>query len=272
MSDVDEDQRLEEVGDLGPADATTTAVPMNLRRRRWRCAKAARTPPRSSAASPRAVVPPGRGDRAPQRERVVVAGAQQLGGARHRLRDQRGGERRRHAAPHRGVDLRLDEQRPVGRARRRSPRRRRASALRDVDHRPERGRTARAPARAAPRPPARRARRRRARRGARSTGVFGSIAEDRRVRVGGAHARPACVRARSETTARAAPAISCATAASWAGLWARTTQVGALGELAVGGDRLAADLRGERTRAAGAGVRAQHRLPPPERERAGHVA
>jgi hypothetical protein len=49
-------------------------------------------------------------------------------------------------------------------------------------------------------------------------------------------------------------------------------KVGALGQLAVGAGRLAADERRELPGAAGARIRAQHRLAPAERERARHVA
>ena len=53
------------------------------------CAKAARTPPRSSAARPRAVVPPGEATARRSVERVVLAGAQELGRAGHGLGDER---------------------------------------------------------------------------------------------------------------------------------------------------------------------------------------
>ena len=139
---VDEDQRVEEVGDLlraPPRQAPTTSS--------IAAANAARTPPRSSAASPRAVVPPGEVTSRRSAQRVV---ARARAAARRCRPSSRStsvrGQRGRHAAPHRGVDLRLDEQRPVGGADARARRRRRRSAARARRRPCRRARTARAPA------------------------------------------------------------------------------------------------------------------------------
>ncbi len=75
--------------------------------------KAARTPPRSSAASPRAVEPPGeRPHAAPQR--VVAARAQQRSGAGKRLHHELGADRGGNAAADSRVDLGLRDEREVG--------------------------------------------------------------------------------------------------------------------------------------------------------------
>ena len=109
--DVDRDQRAEEVGDLARAAARRSRSPP---RRPWPRANAARTPPRSSAASPRAVVPPGEATARRSASVSYLARAQQRRGAGHRLGDELAATSRRHAAADAGVDLRLDEQRPVG--------------------------------------------------------------------------------------------------------------------------------------------------------------
>ena len=110
---VDGQQRGEEVRDLGPGGGGEDrhGVHHVVHRLRECGAHAAALERREPAGGG----PAGRRDRAAQRERVVRARPQQLGRAGHRLGDELRGELRRHAAADRGIHLRLDEQRPVGR-------------------------------------------------------------------------------------------------------------------------------------------------------------
>ena len=237
------------------------------------CAKAARTPPRSSAARPRAVVPPGEATARRTRERVVAARAQQLGRAGHRLRHELGGRARRHAA-------RAPRRRPAPRPAAPStpgptPRGRAGDAhqaLRDVDDRADAREAARATAaRSVLVDAARRARRRRARRACTLDRRVRLDAEHRRARVGGAQVGLRRAGEDRDDAPWRSPAISLRDRARAGPACGRGHDVGALGELAVGGERLAAELVGERGGAAGAGVGAQHGLAPAARERAGHV-
>ena len=96
---------------------------------------------------------------------------------------------------------------------------------------------------------------------------------ERPARPGRRRARSACVvrgEQRDDRASRAARSRS-RHGGELGGLVGEDDEVGALGELAVGRDRLAAELGGQRRRAAGAGVGAQHRLAPAARERARHV-
>ena len=77
--------------------------------------------------------------------------------------------------------------------------------------------------------------------------------------------------ARIETIALACGATSAATACELVGLVAQDDDVGALRDLGAGAERLAADLVGQRLRALGHDVGAQHRPTPAEREPSGHA-
>ena len=237
------------------------------------CENAARTPPRSSAASPRAVGAAGRGHGAAQGQRVVLPRAQQRGGAGHRLRDERRGDVAascRGGSPRRPAPRRAAPSRP---GRRRWRRRRRASAppgtsttvpdaaeelehlgveLR-VDRRSGRGEGEHALADLD--------------RGVRLH------PEDRRARVGLAQLRLRRRARAARRRAARAPAISSRDArASCAGLWARMTT-----SARSASSRLEATASPPTSAASsfarpGARVRAEHRLAPAERERPRHVA
>ena len=88
--------------------------------------------------------------------------------------------------------------------------------------------------------------------------------------------RPPCtvasgVAARIETTARARGATSAATASSWRRLVAQDDEVGALGQLGVRGQRLAARLGGQGVGALGQRIAAEDGAAPAARQRARHV-
>ena len=140
QQDVDEEQRLHVVGDVAAGDRREqqSCSRSCRRRRRSRPGTPARTPPRSSAARPRAVDAAGRGDLAPDRERVVVARLEQRGGPRHRLGDEPAGERGREAVANARRRPGPRPAAPGRRARRPITRRRGAhQALGDLDHGPE---------------------------------------------------------------------------------------------------------------------------------------
>ena len=191
--------------------------------------------PRSSAASPRAVEPPGEVTSRRTRERVVVARR----AAARRCRPSSAvascaATSGAMPVPHRGVDLRLDDQRHVRRPDAHHGRRDVHQLLRHVHDGRDALRTARRRRRRAP--PARRARRRRrSRPGAPRPASFGIRRIDRHARVG----RPQRLQRRRRRGSRRRPWRAArpraATAASCAGLWQSTTTSALPRELGVRG-------------------------------------
>ena len=189
--------------------------------------KAARTPPRSRAARPRAVVPPGEVTSRRSASVSTPRRAQQLGGAGacvpvDQLRSPAAagharGARRRRPAPRRAA--------PSTRGRRRSSRRRRSSAARARSTTAPTGRSSSRTARAAPRPRRASGSAMRGHAAADLDGQVGLGADDRRVRVGARRRRPAaCGRAARRRPSRVPARPRSPPPSSCTGLWARITR------------------------------------------------
>ena len=241
-----------------PSAPTTASMPRP---------SAARTPPRSSASSPRAVDPPG--EVTPRRRASVSVWVSSAAVPAMVSAHQCGGLGRRHAVTDRGVGPGLGQQRPVGGpdAGDRAGRRRSAvsGTSTTVPTRANSALTSSAPGlvglRRTASTPWRTA-----------TGDVRLHAEDGRVRVGGLDARRPRVPPRIETTIpSAASPISRATASSCAGLWARITRsarstTSRLESASPPSSSTSGAARPEPL------SRAEHGIAPAARERAGHVA